>query len=257
MGPNEIRLVSLAVERGLLKENFTVIELGDQTLKPSAVVAGRFAHKAFGWYGGEPINHASELYSRLGCPRYESITMTGGVNAHLFDPENDLSTVYSFNTCFDLVTNFGVSAQLFDQRTIFANIHALTVVGGIMLHALPINRQDSNLFNAAGALFQALSAANGYRIEGLFFAVDGDLYPWSLAPPVDEGTGCALCAVLVKLEAHPFVIPSLKSSEIDATQPQAATSPKPTTAAISSTTNPTASQIEEAPLTPTTLTALP
>lgn len=66
---------------------------------------------------------------------------------------------------FSLLTNNGTSEHIFNQATVFENIHDLCATNGIMLHILPFAPWiNHGFYNYNPIFFADLAAANGYEI---------------------------------------------------------------------------------------------
>ena len=74
---------------------------------------------------------------------------------------------------FDVLTNFGTSEHVFDQRQFFANVHDLVRVGGVALHIVPtLGALNHGFFNVHPILFGKLADANGYEIADFSYIDD-------------------------------------------------------------------------------------
>lgn len=210
-GLHAIKLMHLVKNARILKPDFTVIELGNQDFVPAVAAAQALICDEFGFSGADAISYPGELYARLGSPRYETIDISGERGAHPFDLNQNLSS-YGFGTKFDFVTNFGMTNLLFDQKTLFRNIHELTVAGGTMVHSVPAQGfQNRGLFSYNPAFFLYLAAANEYQLMGIFVAVDDELFSYDEAllstNRILARTNVQLVTVLLKNVEMPFVDP--------------------------------------------------
>ena len=173
-------LVRGAVE--ILGPDPTVIELGNQTFTADDAALRRvLAHsgrgKAIDLAGLEALLGESKLerrdrtsayYRRLGFSAYDAIDVNDTYGSLVMDLNRDLRLRYGFDRTFSLVTNNGTGEHIFDQRSIFQNVHALTGVGGVQLHVLPfLNYVNHGFFSFHPNLFHALARANGYRLIAL------------------------------------------------------------------------------------------
>ncbi|HEY8152851.1 MAG TPA: hypothetical protein VII72_01845 [Myxococcota bacterium] len=173
-------LVRGAVE--ILGPDPTVVELGNQTFTPDDGTLRRIlAHpgraKAIDRAGletllGEPKQarrgRTAAYYQSLGFSAYDAIDVNDGYGSLVMDLNRDLRLHYGFDRSFSLVTNNGTGEHVFDQRSIFQNVHALTGVGGVQLHVLPcLDYVNHGFYSFHPNLFHALARANGYRLIAL------------------------------------------------------------------------------------------
>jgi hypothetical protein len=81
------------------------------------------------------------------------------------DLNRNLKVDYGFERTFDLVTNNGTGEHIFDQCSVFKNMHELTKQGGVMIHCLPCNNYiNHGFFSFSPLLFMDLAAINNYDI---------------------------------------------------------------------------------------------
>lgn len=78
------------------------------------------------------------IYKDYGFNAYKCIDMDGGHNALLFDLGNDLQKCYGFNEKFNLVTIKEIGHWIFDQKTLFTNIHNAVEDEGYIIWRSPI-----------------------------------------------------------------------------------------------------------------------
>jgi SAM-dependent methyltransferase len=151
----------------------TVIELGAQDVCVVDDVVASILNSSGMPKVARKIACAQDLYAPLGFSHYKAIDASGENGALVFDLNNDLREQYEFTESFDLVTNLGTAEHCFDQRAVFANIHNLCKVGGIMIHALPAQGNVNHAFyNYHPRFFADLATANDYEIIDLSFTVD-------------------------------------------------------------------------------------
>src|SRR5207248_6955184 len=179
IGPHAIKLTRFISDARILNPSFSVLELGSQDFAPTLPIAQGAIGDEFGYANPERFGTPADLYKAMGSGRYECIDLDGKHGAHVFDLNHDLSEKYGFKTKFDLVTNHGTTEHLFNQLVAFENVHRLTAVGGVMLHALPFQGyQNHGMFNYNPSLFLDLAHANNYKIFGLFLSIDDKLYQY-------------------------------------------------------------------------------
>jgi hypothetical protein len=158
----------------------TVAELGNQTFKPSqdilAEVAAYLKRERPSWSGedlsalskrtGAALEESTADYMKaIGYGRHTCIDVNQRYGALQMDLNYLLADKYGFHEEFDLVTNNGTGEHIFDQATVFRNVHALTRTGGVMLHVLPFhNYVNHGFYNVQPILFHDLAQANQYKI---------------------------------------------------------------------------------------------
>ena len=112
-----------------------------------------------------------DFFLALGYDDYFSIDINGADNSFQFDLNYDLSEKYNFNKKFDLVINNGTGEHVFNQFSLFKNIHQITKSNGIMLHILPfIDWINHGFYNFNPILFADLAASNHYEILDIILA---------------------------------------------------------------------------------------
>ncbi len=179
IGAHAIRLTRILAEAGAFPPGARVMELGSQDFAPDLASAHASIAREFGFSGVEDIKLPRDLYRRMGCSVYECIDLDGHHNARTFDLNEDLRTKYKFDATFNVVTNHGTTEHLFNQLQAFRNIHDMTAVEGVMLHALPFQGyQNHGLFNYQPSMFLDLAVANDYEMLGVFLSVNDDLFDY-------------------------------------------------------------------------------
>tara|TARA_R110002110_G_scaffold405945_1_gene625406 strand:- start:16481 stop:18319 length:1839 start_codon:yes stop_codon:yes gene_type:complete len=175
-------------------------------------IAHASIEKEFGLSELDNVRLPVDLYRRIGAESHQCIDLDGHHGAHVFDLNYPLKEKFGFTEQFDLVTNHGTTEHLMNQMTAFQNVHDLTSVGGVMLHALPFQGyQNHGMFNYNPSLFLDLSVANGYRVFGLFVSYDDKLYAYDddflARNNVSAATDVLIMAVMVKENSAPFEAP--------------------------------------------------
>ena len=108
---------------------------------------------------------ADDFYKHIGATEYTCIDINGQHNSLLFDLSRNLNNEYNYRETFDLVTNFGTSAAIFDQCEVFRNIHQLCNIDGYMIHTLPVQGWGQQWFYKYSTSFvEDLAASNNYQI---------------------------------------------------------------------------------------------
>ncbi len=185
--PLMIRLVAEIVPA--LPARATVAELGNQSFKPSrnilAEVASFLKQELPSWSDGDlmaidqrtgaALEESSADYMKsIGYGSYTCIDVNQRYGALQMDLNYSLAEKYDFREEFDLVTNNGTGEHVFDQASVFRNIHALTRPGGLMVHVLPFhNYINHGFYNFQPILFHDLAQANQYKIHRVSLAHRG------------------------------------------------------------------------------------
>lgn len=81
---------------------------------------------------------AKSIYDSYGFSTYKCIDMDGAHNALLFDLGKNLNQEYGFVEQFNLVTIKEIGHWIFDQKTLFENIHNATKEDGYIIWRSPI-----------------------------------------------------------------------------------------------------------------------
>ena len=180
-------LMTLLVPRlvDLLSAHRSVVELGNQTFNASDAALDAVLVRAEGHAGIELERlralcgrvkekrgvTTADYYRCLGFGRYDAIDINDTYGSLVMDLNQDLSVAYDFNTSYDLVTNNGTGEHIFDQATVLRNMHNLTNVNGIMVHAMPmLNYVNHGFYSFQPCLYYGLARANNYRLLGLALA---------------------------------------------------------------------------------------
>jgi hypothetical protein len=112
-----------------------------------------------------------DYFLSLGFKNYNSIDINGAYKSYKFDLNKDIVSVYKFNKKYDLVINNGTGEHVFNQHSLFLNMHNLTNNNGLMLHILPfIDWINHGFYNFNPIVFADLAASNNYDIVKLSFA---------------------------------------------------------------------------------------
>ena len=80
-----------------------------------------------------------DFITKIGFNNYNSIDLNGAYESFKFDLNKDICTEYNFNSKYDLVINNGTGEHVFNQHSLFLNIHNLTKTNGIMLYLIDIS----------------------------------------------------------------------------------------------------------------------
>jgi len=172
IGPQTFALYRQMKTRGLFDGIAEVMELGAQQAwctdeqkvfdlfgafgrpPPARTLLSKLANTE---NGGETA--AREVYEGLGLG-YTCIDLNGNFGALPIDINFDKAPK-EHRGRYGLVTNFGTTEHLFDQKNAFEMIHDLTAVDGLMLHAVPFTVYlEHGFFNYQPNLFDALARYN-------------------------------------------------------------------------------------------------
>ena len=119
---------------------------------------------------GGQVN-AKDVYISLGYKQYDIIDINGAYNSKMFDLNLDIETSYNFNNQYDLVINNGTGEHVFNQYSLYKNIHNLTSKGGLMLNILPfLGWTNHGFYNYHPLFFADLAASNDYELVRMTFA---------------------------------------------------------------------------------------
>ena len=199
-----------------LKPGFSVLELCHQGFAPTIEIVRDAMRRELGMADVEAITGPATLYERLGASRYDTVDGHGGGGAHRFDDDAERSIEAVSIAEFDLVTNYGATASLFDQATVFRNIHIWTAAGGLMIHTAPLNGFGADgLICYPATFFATLAAANGYDVLGYFVGDSEGLHDCGARIPLHHPGAIVnglIVAVLRRVTTEPFRIPEVRPS---------------------------------------------
>jgi|GEM_PF-518076 len=170
IGSPSLYLYHHLIQNGYFNNFKSVIELGSQDITIGQEYFSQLLVKLFGspLPDGLPVT-AKTLYQSMGLELYQCIDADGCHNALTFDLNKDIKQVYGFAEEFDLVTNHGTTEHCFDQYHCFMNIHNLCVVGGLMIHIMPIQGYvNHGFYNYQPSFFYDLAAANHYKVINIY-----------------------------------------------------------------------------------------
>ena len=177
-------LMALLVQSTLdrLDEKPTVLELGNQTLRADdralRAVLDRCGDRAdvdrtglerlIAQGQGARGERAADYYRLLGFSDYTAIDVNDRYGSLVMDLNRDLVADYDYRETFSLVTNNGTGEHVFNQDTIYRNVHQLAAVGGLMLHVMPFYEfVNHGFFAIQPNLYPALAQANDYGLIAL------------------------------------------------------------------------------------------
>lgn len=106
-----------------------------------------------------------DFFKSVGYNDYCSIDINGAYDSYKFDLNKNINETYRFKNSFDLVINNGTGEHVFNQHSLFLNIHNLTKKDGLMLNILPfIDWINHGFYNFNPIFFADLAASNSYNI---------------------------------------------------------------------------------------------
>ncbi len=112
-----------------------------------------------------------DFFKSVGFLDYHSIDINGAYDSFKFDLNKDISQTYKFNEEFDLVINNGTGEHVFNQYSVFLNMHNITKKNGLMLNILPfVDWINHGFYNFNPIFFADLAASNSYKIMKISLA---------------------------------------------------------------------------------------
>lgn len=156
----------ISVRHDIIKRNSnaSVIELGNQRFRTDK----KLRSKTYDMLGIPPASPTTvkEFYESIGFKKYIAIDVNTDKDAIALDLNLDLRKDYNYKEQYDLVTNNGTGEHIFNQYTVFKNVHDLCKEGGVMIHNLPYTGYiDHGFYSFQPNLFIALAHANNYSIQ--------------------------------------------------------------------------------------------
>ena len=109
-----------------------------------------------------------DFYIGNGFKEYMALDVNDAVDT----VKTDLNEILKISKAASLVTNIGTGEHIFDQCSVFTNMHNLCKIGGVMFFHLPFTPWlNHGFYNYNPILFPALAHANNY---GLMMLEIGD-----------------------------------------------------------------------------------
>ena len=157
------------VKRKVFPPKATVVEWGNQRFRYSDTWTQKCAQLS-----GKtipPIEYVWEYFKAMGFGDYLAIDINTELRSIAMDLNFILKDKYDYTTQFDYVTNNGTGEHIFDQRTVFENMHNLCKVNGTMINVLPFAPWFNHCFYSFHPqLFRDIAAANGYKWQFMWLA---------------------------------------------------------------------------------------
>lgn len=141
--------------------------LRDVTL-PDKDLAVDFGSQRYTAHNVFLANDTRDFYIKNGFKDYVSYD----VNDAPHNVKKDLNELQPERSIASIVTNIGVGEHIFDQCSVFTNMHNVCKVGGVMFFHLPFTPWlNHGFYNFNPILFPALAYANKYK---MLFLKSGD-----------------------------------------------------------------------------------
>ena len=170
IGVQAIGLYDVLLKKKQFKDCRSVLEMGSQDIyEPDQKLAKQLIKKICNVHH-DGVLKAKSFYKAIGFEEYACVDADGNNDSLLFDLNLIIKDEYNFNKKFDLVTNFGTSEHLINQKNFFENVHNLTNQNGYILHMLPFEGYiNHGYFNYQPAFFYDMATANNYEIVGFWY----------------------------------------------------------------------------------------
>ena len=135
--------------------------------------------------------YTSDFFELLGFSRYLAIDLNTEFGSIIMDLNYVCKEKYNFTDEFSLVINNGTGEHIFDQMSVFQNMHNMTKVGGYMINVLPLMPcLNHGFYNYNPILFRDLAIANGYE-WGFFWTGHGTGSKFEYDPFTNDAWGQA------------------------------------------------------------------
>lgn len=106
-----------------------------------------------------------DFFKSIGYKDYYSIDINGAYESYKFDLNKDINDNYNFKETYDLSINNGTGEHVFNQYSLFLNLHNITNKAGLMLNILPfIDWVNHGFYNFNPIFFADLASSNSYKI---------------------------------------------------------------------------------------------
>ena len=117
-----------------------------------------------------------EYFEDIGFSDYLAIDINTELRSIAMDLNFILKDKYNYTTQFDYVTNNGTGEHIFDQRTVFENMHNLCKVGGTMINVLVLIPGLTHCFYSYHLDYSVDSPTNGYTWRFMWLAQNTGKY---------------------------------------------------------------------------------
>tara|TARA_B110000438_G_C15746750_1_gene621089 strand:- start:31 stop:1005 length:975 start_codon:yes stop_codon:yes gene_type:complete len=170
LGHQAISLFDIFLENKELIDCKSVIEIGSQEIPEASQPYARNILDKYNKKTKKGSISAKDFYHSLGFTEYNSIDADGKRGSLVFDMNEVLIDHYKFNKTYDLITNFGTTEHVFNQKNVFENIHNLAKKDGYLFHLLPFEGDFNHCYyNYHPKFFYDLAQHNNYQIKGFWY----------------------------------------------------------------------------------------
>ncbi len=165
--------------RELCRDGGEICELGNQTFRATDACMDLVLDRCAGMSGvdmevmrglrgmteDQRRDQTANYCGALGFAGYTAIDINDEYGSLVMDLNRDLRRDYDFQNQYELVTNNGTGEHIFNQLTVYENVHNLTLPGGVMLHVMPyVGYLNHGFYSFHPNLYYALAVANGYEV---------------------------------------------------------------------------------------------
>lgn len=120
--------------------------------------------------GSKQMGRYKQWFTHIGW-KHVSIDLNGKGGALPLDLQKPIN-VEAIGGPFDVVTNFGTSEHVDEQRPCWENIHALLKVGGHLISSTPLDWPRHGRWYPQRDWYEQFCALNHYAIEELWIVTD-------------------------------------------------------------------------------------
>jgi len=153
-----------------------VIELGNQRFRYDSNILDR-CEKLSNKKIRRPVEYVWEFYEDIGFIDYKAIDVNDKLKAIPMDLNFILKDKFNYIEQFDLVTNNGTGEHIFNQASVFENMHNLCKEGGIMLNILPFAPWFNHCFYSYHPIFfRDLALSNQYKFLNFWIGENKGTY---------------------------------------------------------------------------------
>ena len=170
IGHQALSLFDIFLENEQLKNCRSVIEIGSQNIPEPVQSRARVTLNKYNKTTKEGFISAKDFYFAIGFTDYNSIDADGKRDSLVLDMNEIILEKHQFNKTYDLVTNFGTTEHIFNQKNAFENIHNLTAKNGYIFHILPFEGYLNHCYyNYHPNFFYDIALHNNYEIKGFWY----------------------------------------------------------------------------------------
>jgi len=173
------------VSLSLKNKNNGVIDMGSQTLNFGPELIDKLLKRELKFdektkeklkdFKSRLLNNkrpsTSDFILNLGFKKYLSVDVNGAYDSLSYDLNEVIEEKYNYKKTYDLVINNGTGEHVFNQYSLFKNMHNFCSVGGVMLHILPfIDWINHGFYSFHPIIFGDMASSNNYKIKKMSFA---------------------------------------------------------------------------------------